>query len=1430
MPKTCGRNCTDHGTCLFVNSITGRILDECRLHDPSCEGVCACERQYSGRFCEISSLALQSRREVRSILIDRLGNITEQEDISAQAVASWSASLYSLSLHPHDLSANDVRKVAAIANTTLQQAMAVGVTSYADMAGVLQATDAVASLLRYNYNPNDYSDESFNETRQFVNNTAAGLLPVLRSFGDLMSGAMVVGENRTELRYENFQLSTGVHVLEAGTAGSITAVAPESDSQVGQPSSVEIRGNAEAATLRTVVVKLVTLYPRMFAVDTAAYTSTPISLQLRTVEGGADETLLPETYLSELEFTMVHNEEQIRYLALEQNFTTVCRTRNSTQKESFACPGTNYIIHHNCSRGAGAQTSHCPRPRPSCARVDPSSASITLPESCRVLRFTSRETVCSCVVRSPASARQPASYLRANRQLSVRDTQSVLDETGATDIMVTTVFIASDFADTFEAADDFTSPADATRVLVIIIMLSVLWLPGLLVGIEWFLPQSKGGKREGKEKDQQAMQSAKESVTRYIDRVIPAVFLCQDEHMMSRVWAEMLQHHILFRLFSSKRKRRETICRSLSVFTFMLFLTAVFFDVSSPGNDGSCASHESRDACLHRTSPFDSAQTYCLWTTGSDGTSKCEFHEKSVSLRALFYLTVITTVLTSIASVPLDYLFSIVSSPTARNLQESTVKSSLAAMVSGARRLSVAGRRLSASVLPVFTPPSAPTALHDRRSFRDRVRIAVLGDGDTVIANRDLPEEISEVAAQARKSTLVIANNAHSLLQEADASATSLRQQSMRLRGRPTSTKLTMGLGPKEDASRLAQEVVDDSEASLALAPGVVLLDEVLLQRVAIADDTEEAKIFDERWGVQREPADGADQSYVIPPGTSAAITADAAEVALEAALLIQAIPQYSLHHAGLEILHHFMVDLLGRNTASAKIFREKFSEDFAPSRVVSVFQKCLSAAALVGLNAFFAYYILLKGLQKGQEWQLKYLLCSILQITVDVLVFESTECVWLNYSVPRMVNGEVWEAIGKIRSLLEVITAVPGDLTTKRSAGAGTQKFFLNAPAHLFVSVRIARAHPQLLESLIVGSYHDHLPGAIWTTWPHHSSESQRGDAHSEAKQRHAEQPWSYSQAGALALALFVQQFAATPYVYQRVVIRFVQPMLVSAISVAWLFIARNTAATAVLAALFGAGLLYAIGRQLRARNKASVLPASTVADSSNAGSSVCLLQTQPMSPTIEQPLPADIELQNGAIGSAPGASRGSSARSLPASHLSSAGSAGLSVGTSSIHSGNGSGGADHFPTESSHSVDFALATLDKLFEPVSEASSSIHKEPTDHERARAAGRPSSEGDSKHRSEDGNQGGDQEDDQDSQEVGSADDGEDWIDEEDSWGDDEFEHFLDLGSDASEASAEEEKSLDDGDADGGDADELDSAADFAVEGSGDETEESQSAL
>ena len=63
--------------------------------------------------------------------------------------------------------------------------------------------------------------------------------------------------------------------------------------------------------------------------------------------------------------------------------------------------------------------------------------------------------------------------------------------------------------------------------------------------------------------------------------------------------------------------------------------------------------------------------------------------------------------------------------------------------------------------------------------------------------------------------------------------------------------------------------------------------------------------------------------------------------------------------HVGLEILHLFVLDVLGRDTAVARIFSSKTEEDFRHTQVVTRRSKALAAFSLVVLNLFFVYYTL---------------------------------------------------------------------------------------------------------------------------------------------------------------------------------------------------------------------------------------------------------------------------------------------------------------------------------------------------------------------------------------------------------------------------------------------------------------------------------------
>jgi hypothetical protein len=1213
--KSCSRNCTDNGRCLFVNEVSGAVQPTCKLDDLGCEAVCSCQQGFSGAFCELGADLLQSKRAVRSNLIDSLLNLTGIEDINAQSVSAWSASLYSLSIRPYELSVNDVKKVAAIANTTLRNAISLGVDSYEDIAGVLQATDTAASLLRYNYNPNDYTDANFDVSREFENNTAAAIVQTVSTFGDLVRRSMVLGQNRTALVYDNFRLSVDLSAMSA-SAGNVTLTSPQSDFellQLAAPTTVTLSPSDHLLQAATVAVKLVAVYPRAYSPDTTAFVSNPLSVQVQAqaADGAAAS---PYDVLSTLDFTFQNNEAQVRFLRDPAvNYTSACAVTDHPQRTfSFSCPGSGHVISHNCSRGAGTQVSYCPRPAPSCAQLDKDTAVATVAQSCRVTAYNATYTTCSC---SLAGAEDSTGHRLQNlrgsdhsgeaRSLEASTAESrLLDDTGATDVMASTVFIASDFAETFSAAGSFTSPKDALRVIVVIVMLGAMWVPGLLV----IVLEKSVGKQAKVTLAQNALQDARQKVLRYVNNAIPRVFTEQGP-LWQRVWAEVQEHHVFFRLFTKANlvRRRETICKSLTIFTFMLFLVAAFFDVSSPGNDGSCVGQHTQSSCLRRTSPFDSKQAYCKWEE-VDHTSmpSCSYQQQHMTMTALFYLTVLTTVLTAIATVPLDYCFGIISAPTAKSLQGSKLMNAVQAVALGARRFSNAGAALGRRMSDIAGRATSGTGNRDDSNGWSLTGVWRALTGEVVMASREVPEEVMAANETAREAMQTVASNAQAL---------ALRQGLLERRHKTKSARLQQGsptkhvgsnLSKSEDlraASHAGSDRSEDSGNSCGTC--AALLADIVQQRLLMNDAAEESQRYDAQWGVLHVACTPPLRDYRVRLEAQECIAEEVQFAAEEAKRLASILPNYSVHHAGLEVLHLFMVDLLGRRTPAARIYQEKFGEEFEHSKVVVLLQKYAAVIALVTLNMFFGYYIMLKALQKGYAWQIRYLVCCLVQFAVEVLIFETTECLWLNFSVPCFVRDDVTTAAATLTALVNRVAAPSeeGGVDKGKSVRLEqAQQFFLNAPAHMFTSVRLAKALPQLLESMIVGAYTHHLPGEVCKTWPHykqHLAEQQLTLPETTQHSTAVRSRWLAALARGGTLAM--QAFITIPYLYQRVLIRFVQPVLLSGISVVWFIAVKSVVSAIVVGSLCAAVVVYLVRRwrlsqQQQLQSRGRIVPEGAV------------------------------------------------------------------------------------------------------------------------------------------------------------------------------------------------------------------------------------------
>jgi hypothetical protein len=1164
--KTCEYNCTGHGQCIFVSKITGAPVTKCALADTECDAMCSCTNHYSGEFCEMDPVTLRRRREVRSKLILSLHNLTREEDINTESVASWSANLYALSIRPHEVSQSDATIIADIANTTLRNAMSLGVESYADMLGVLQATDLVASLQRYNYNPNDYRDADFNTSRSYVSNTAARFIPVVSTFGDMVSSIMVLGENETTLVYENFRMAVA---LAAGRRiEEIHHVPVEEQQDAAVASSVALQTVPDAVT-PTVAIKVLSTYPRSYTPDTADYLSSPVRLQVTALNQQHSKA---EEYLSTIVFRLHHNAPQAQFTYDQgRNFSSVCGVVNASQTFTYRCAGSEHVIRHNCSQGTGVHVSYCPRPAAACSMLTLETAELSTLDTCSVENATATYTTCRCVVRS--------SGVRKRRLVTTTEGR-ILDNTGATNMLATTTYIASDFAGTFTAAGD-VGDASFASVLVVVVMLGAVWAVGLgvLVAERAFIRWKPGKVKISKERD------CIQSTLTYIDSVVPRVFE-KGASRVHRLMMEIAEHHVLFQLLTgdSYGERQFLMMQALTELTVLFFLTAEFFDLSQPDDDGTCPHHTIEATCLERTSPFDYEQTYCTWVESSGGANKneCIYNNQGMSIRALFYMTFLTTIISSIVSVPVDYLFGTLKATTATGVQIVDASAVVDTVTSSARRLSSAGLTFLGSARV------APAASSKSGSDKSRGSTSLQGSSGRT-SNRVIPASIVEVSTAAQGSFDTIRRNASRLSLRAEGASSTLRSRSARMARTSHSTRQSSSSSVNNDGVlRVAESTTLTKEGSDKLGGALSLMQDIAHQRLLMNSAAKETKNYDTQWGVMSD----ADGNYIIRSDAADCIEAAVNESNAEALRLDAVINNYSLQHAGFEMLHLFMLDLLGRTTVAAKIFREKFKEEFGQSRVVVRWHKYAAAGALVALNAFFIYFVMIRGIQKGRDWQLQYITCCAVQVGVDILLFETVECAWLNFLVPQYVHDEVASAAEKLRSLTQKLAGSRTDIEDAQPELEVT-KFFLNAPPHLFASVKLARMKPHLLESLIVGSYRHHLPGEICKTWPHCSGNEE--SRHSVATDAGTGLPLLRRVLRGLTLSL--QLFISVPFVYQKVVLRFAQPVVFSGIALIFYTIFSSVVGWMAVFLVALCAVIYAVRRCRMASGRAGSAVAS-VAD----------------------------------------------------------------------------------------------------------------------------------------------------------------------------------------------------------------------------------------
>jgi hypothetical protein len=192
---------------------------------------------------------------------------------------------------------------------------------------------------------------------------------------------------------------------------------------------------------------------------------------------------------------------------------------------------------------------------------------------------------------------------------------------------------------------------------------------------------------------------------------------------------------------------------------------------------------------------------------------------------------------------------------------------------------------------------------------------------------------------------------------------------------------------------------------------------------------------------------------------------------------------------------------------------------------------KGLGWFVVILLDFFFVYFSILRGIQRGLVWQRGYAIACVAQFVIEVFLYETSECLWMNFVIPESVKEDIENIRFSLKSAVSNLCAI-----SKRD-----DRYILDAPSYLFVSSILAKKFPEKLESMIILSYKNHLPGPVCAKWK-------------KTVRKSVMQGCRNISVVAMSVVL-MKSIGSLPRSVQRIAIHSLQPLFVAAFLVLMIF-----------------------------------------------------------------------------------------------------------------------------------------------------------------------------------------------------------------------------------------------------------------------------------
>jgi hypothetical protein len=173
----------------------------------------------------------------------------------------------------------------------------------------------------------------------------------------------------------------------------------------------------------------------------------------------------------------------------------------------------------------------------------------------------------------------------------------------------------------------------------------------------------------------------------------------------------------------------------------------------------------------------------------------------------------------------------------------------------------------------------------------------------------------------------------------------------------------------------------------------------------------------------------------------------------------------------GLDVLSAFISDLMGGNCLRSRVFMKYFREEYQQKFVVTKLLRYIAIFFVLAINGIAVTVVVLTGMRRGSKYHRSFVIAAVLQIIFECFVVETVEWIWVYGITPRQIERTIRNAVAVLRNCVT-------------NAFAGMEHEAINVPEYFFVSTKIARAFPQLVDSAIVLSYETQYLRHLSPTW----------------------------------------------------------------------------------------------------------------------------------------------------------------------------------------------------------------------------------------------------------------------------------------------------------------------------------------------------------